>query len=96
MLRLSKAFNDKCAICDYSKCPSALEYHHLNPDEKEFSISSFKVAKWEKIVDEARKVDWDNIDLAQLLLDNNYTQTGKLLNITATSVRKRAIKLGLI
>lgn len=29
----------KCEFCGYDKCPSALEFHHKNPDEKEFSIS---------------------------------------------------------
>lgn len=28
-----------CSICGYSKCNSALEFHHLNPNEKDFSIS---------------------------------------------------------
>lgn len=30
----------KCEICAYDKCPSAFDLHHLNPDEKEFNISS--------------------------------------------------------
>ena len=30
----------KCEICGYNKCESALEFHHLNPEEKEFAISS--------------------------------------------------------
>jgi hypothetical protein len=25
----------KCEICGYSKCLSALDFHHLNPNEKE-------------------------------------------------------------
>ena len=29
----------KCEICGYSKCNKALEFHHLNPKEKEFGIS---------------------------------------------------------
>ncbi len=29
----------KCVICDYDRCQSALEFHHLNPKEKDFSIS---------------------------------------------------------
>lgn len=28
-----------CQICRYSKCQNALELHHLNPEEKEFSMS---------------------------------------------------------
>lgn len=30
----------KCEICAYDKCPSAFDLHHLNPDEKDFNISS--------------------------------------------------------
>lgn len=30
----------KCEICDYSKCIKALEFHHLDPKEKDFTISS--------------------------------------------------------
>lgn len=29
----------KCSICGYDKCETALEFHHLNPSEKDFSIS---------------------------------------------------------
>ena len=28
----------KCEICGYHKCVAALEFHHLNEDEKEFGI----------------------------------------------------------
>lgn len=31
----------KCEICGYDKCISALEFHHLNPLEKEFSIGEY-------------------------------------------------------
>lgn len=29
----------KCEECGYNKCSAALEFHHINPDEKDFSIS---------------------------------------------------------
>lgn len=29
----------KCCVCGYDKCHEALEFHHLNPDEKDFTIS---------------------------------------------------------
>ena len=39
----------KCEICGYNKCIEALEFHHLNPQEKDFNISggtkSFKSLK---------------------------------------------------
>jgi len=30
----------KCEICGYDKCNGALEFHHLNSDEKDFGISA--------------------------------------------------------
>lgn len=39
----------RCKICGYNKCVEALEFHHLNPNEKDFNISggtkSFKKLK---------------------------------------------------
>lgn len=28
----------KCEICGYDKCKQALEFHHIDPNEKEFGI----------------------------------------------------------
>jgi hypothetical protein len=32
----------KCQKCGYNKCPDALEFHHLDPNEKDFEISSVR------------------------------------------------------
>jgi hypothetical protein len=32
----------KCEICGYDKCVYALEFHHSNPEKKEFNISRIK------------------------------------------------------
>ena len=29
----------KCVACGYSKTPSALGFHHRNPEEKQFDVS---------------------------------------------------------
>lgn len=29
----------KCIICGYNKCARALQFHHIDPNEKEFNIS---------------------------------------------------------
>lgn len=29
----------KCEICGYDKCPDAMEFHHINSNEKDFGIS---------------------------------------------------------
>ena len=40
----------KCEICGYDKCITALEFHHLNPEEKEFSISTNSNISFEKVL----------------------------------------------
>ena len=37
---LLKVAGDKCNICNYSKAISALEFHHIDPTKKEYSIAS--------------------------------------------------------
>lgn len=32
----------ECSKCGYNKCIGALDFHHLNPDEKDFSIGHLK------------------------------------------------------
>jgi len=32
----------KCMACGYDGCSAAMEFHHLDPDEKDFSVSSRK------------------------------------------------------
>lgn len=48
----------KCSKCGYDKCIWALEFHHRNPDEKEFSISySGHSRSWERVKNEIDKCD---------------------------------------
>lgn len=28
-----------CSVCGYNRCPAALEFHHLDPTQKEFQIN---------------------------------------------------------
>lgn len=35
----------KCEICGYNKNIAALEFHHINPEEKDFSISDSNIYK---------------------------------------------------
>jgi 5-methylcytosine-specific restriction endonuclease McrA len=43
-----------CELCGYSKCERALEFHHINPEEKDFSISG-KSLSFDKLKDEVDK-----------------------------------------
>ena len=39
-LQAIKLLGGKCLICGYNKCVDALEFHHKNPNEKEFKLGS--------------------------------------------------------
>ena len=45
----------KCIICGYDKCNAALEFHHLDPQKKEFSISQKSTGSFDVIKPELDK-----------------------------------------
>lgn len=45
----------KCCKCNYSKCKAALEFHHVNPNEKDFQISKRHTMKWDVVKKELDK-----------------------------------------
>lgn len=46
----------KCQICGYDKCKRALSFHHKNPDQKDFGLSSRGLTRsWEKTKAEISK-----------------------------------------
>jgi hypothetical protein len=45
-----------CALCGYNRCAEALEFHHLDPAKKDFTISDRGYSQsWEKIKNELDK-----------------------------------------
>lgn len=36
----------KCERCSYNKCDAAMEFHHIDPSQKDFSISHIKLTKF--------------------------------------------------
>lgn len=40
--KMVAAMGGKCQICGYDKCEEALEFHHINPNEKEFSFGKLR------------------------------------------------------
>lgn len=46
---------DKCQCCGYNKCRAALEFHHLNPEEKEISFCSNANRSWGVTKEELKK-----------------------------------------
>ena len=48
----------KCIECGYKKCIDALEFHHRNPNEKEFGISTKGTTRsYKKLIKEVDKCD---------------------------------------
>lgn len=41
-----KSKKTKCIICGYNKSKSALDFHHTNSEDKEFTISKYKRLRW--------------------------------------------------
>ena len=37
--KLVEEAGGRCALCGYSRCMAALQFHHLDPSQKEFSLS---------------------------------------------------------
>ena len=46
----------KCIMCDYNRCQRVLSFHHVNPREKDFDLSSRGLTRsWERIRKEIDK-----------------------------------------
>ena len=45
----------KCQCCGYDKCIQALEFHHINPNEKEFSFGDNTNRSWKDTREELQK-----------------------------------------
>ena len=45
----------KCEKCGYDKCQRALEFHHLDPNVKDFGISSILTKSFTSLVEESDK-----------------------------------------
>lgn len=55
--KMVESMGGKCQCCGYNRCNDALDLHHVNPLEKEFSFGSIiaKPKKWDKITEELKK-----------------------------------------
>lgn len=52
---LISLFGSKCCICGFNKFQEALEFHHVNPEEKELKLSANVMVALDKQIKEARK-----------------------------------------
>lgn len=53
--RLLYIMGGKCIFCYYNKCNSALEFHHLDPQEKDFTLSTNANIGFDKAKEEIKK-----------------------------------------
>lgn len=55
--RALQLFDNKCVCCGYNKCSAALEFHHLEPEHKDFTLSSVYAnpKSWDVVVKELEK-----------------------------------------
>lgn len=54
-LQAIKLLGGECSMCGYSRCIDALEFHHENPNEKEFKLGSGNTISWKDYKTEALK-----------------------------------------
>lgn len=52
---LISVFGGKCCICGFDSYPEAMDFHHVNPEEKEFPLSSNVMKSLDKQLEEAKK-----------------------------------------
>lgn len=52
---LKEAFGGKCIICGYNKSYRSLSFHHINSEDKEFTLSNTSLRKWSEMIKEAEK-----------------------------------------
>ena len=56
LAKIKEKYGGKCIRCGYDKCISALEFHHINPSEKDFGIGQYGSSKsFEKMKQEVDK-----------------------------------------
>ena len=55
--RIIESMGGKCQICGYNKCNSALDLHHIKPEEKEISLGAIRAnpKSWNTVIVELRK-----------------------------------------
>ena len=67
-----------CKICGYNKYKEALDFHHLDPSKKEFSLGSGDTISWERTQKE--------LDKCVLLCANCHRETHQ--GLTSFSEKK--------
>lgn len=79
----------KCEKCEYNKCIAALEFHHLNPEEKDFAISvNGHTRSWEAIKAEVDKCILVCCRCHREIHDNGYLEKKHEQYKTETKIKR--------
>lgn len=54
-LKAIKFMGGKCLKCEYNKCHASMDFHHVNPIEKDKSIKNIISGSWKRIEEELKK-----------------------------------------
>lgn len=73
---LIKYKGGKCEICGYNKCIGALDFHHLDPSNKSFSIAS----TGRRNIERNMEIDIKEVDKCILLCSNCHRELHYELN----------------
>ena len=80
-LKAVELFGSKCSSCGYCKNLAALDFHHLDPKEKEFVWRELQKRPWDQVICELKKctllcknchAEEHNPKLRLDLIDGNY------------------------
>ena len=57
MQNLKIEFGGECKRCGYNKCLDALDFHHIEPNEKSFNFRQGRGYAWDRLIEEAKKCE---------------------------------------
>ena len=68
-----KQFNFKCEVCGYDKCFAAIDFHHRNPEQKEFKMSNL-VRGTANLNENSKRRFLKELDKCQILCANCHRE----------------------
>lgn len=78
-----------CQICGYKNSVRAMVFHHLDPDQKDFSISTKNLRSWSRVQEELQKC----ILLCCRCHQELHDKISKLKeNVAKSTIRRRSVK----
>ena len=93
--RLVEYFGGKCVCCGYKRSLAGLQFHHLDPSQKDFTISSQSKRNYEELLEEAKKCIMvcanchAEIHAGVRDISNGYKEKKwKLMNVLAKAAKK--------